>query len=74
MMNTGSALAAIVSPVVFGYVVDKTGHWTWPFLGSMALMLCGAALSFAMHPDRPLTEDTPAEMPRAAAGLVIGQR
>src|SRR5439155_21032459 len=24
MMNTGSAFAAIVSPVVFGYIVDKT--------------------------------------------------
>jgi len=57
MMNTGSALAAIVSPVVFGYIVDKTGHWTWPFIGSMALMLFGAALSFRMHPDRQLTED-----------------
>jgi len=57
MMNTGSAFAAIVSPVAFGYIVDKTGHWTWPFVGSMALMLCGAALAFAMHPDRPLVED-----------------
>jgi len=57
MMNTGSALAAIISPVVFGYVVDKTGHWTWPFMGSMALMLFGAALSFAMHPDRQLSEE-----------------
>jgi len=60
MMNTGSAFAAIVSPVVFGYIVDKTGHWTWPFIGSMALMLFGAALSFRMHPDRQLTEDSTA--------------
>jgi cyanate permease len=59
-MNTGSAFAAIVSPVVFGYIVDKTGHWTWPFMGSMALMLFGAALSFRMHPDRQLTEDSTA--------------
>lgn len=58
MMNTGSAFAAIVLPVVFGYIVDKTGHWTWPFVGSMALMLFGAALSFAMHPDQTLTEET----------------
>ncbi len=56
MMNTGSALAAIVSPVVFGYIVDRTGHWIWPFAGSMLLMLFGAVMSFAMHPDRPLTE------------------
>src|SRR5437667_2009846 len=65
MMNTGSALAAIVSPVVFGYIVDKTGHWTWPFLGSMALMLFGAALSFAIHPDRPLSEETVPAIPMA---------
>src|SRR5262249_9657948 len=57
MMNTGSAFAAIVSPVVFGYIVDKTGNWTWPFMGSIVLMLCGAALSFAMHPDRQLSEE-----------------
>ena len=56
MMNTGSAFAAIVSPLVFGWVVDKTGHWTWPFIGSMALMLFGAAMAFAMQPDRPLRE------------------
>jgi MFS family permease len=54
MMNTGSAFAAIVSPLVFGWVVDKTGQWTWPFIGSMALMLLGAALSFRIHPDRQL--------------------
>ena len=66
MMNTGSALAAIVSPVVFGYIVDKTGHWTWPFVGSMLLMLVGAALTFAMHPDRPLGEESVSEIPVAA--------
>jgi MFS family permease len=56
MMNTGSAFAAIVSPVVFGYIIDKTGQWTLPFVGSMALLLFGAALCFAMRPDEPLRE------------------
>ena len=68
MMNTGSAFAAIVSPVVFGYVVDKTGHWTWPFVGSMVLMLFGAALAFAMHPDRPLSEEDPIREKMVIAG------
>jgi MFS family permease len=68
MMNTGSAFAAIVSPVVFGYIVDKTGHWTWPFMGSMALMLFGAAGSFAMHPDRQLGEETVPVATPAAVG------
>jgi MFS family permease len=68
MMNTGSAFAAIVSPVVFGYIVDKTGHWTWPFIGSMVLMLFGAALSFAMRPDQPLSVEEAAQPSVVAAG------
>lgn len=50
IMNTGSALAAIISPVVGGWIIDVTGNWDWPFIGSMALMLVGALLAFAMRP------------------------
>jgi MFS family permease len=51
MMNSGSALAAIISPVVGGYLIDKTGNWQLPFLGSMLLMAAGVLLAFRMHPD-----------------------
>lgn len=54
LMNTGSALAAIVSPLVFGYVIDKTGNWTLPFLGSMGLLFLGAIMAFWMKPDEEL--------------------
>jgi len=50
LMNTGSALAAIVSPVVGGWIIDTTGNWDWPFIGSIALMLVGALLAFTMKP------------------------
>lgn len=50
LMNTGSALAAIVSPVVGGWIIDATGNWDWPFVGSIALMLVGALLAFTMKP------------------------
>ena len=33
MMNTGSALAAILSPIAFGYIIDATGNWQLPFAG-----------------------------------------
>jgi MFS family permease len=52
MMNTGSALAAIVSPVVSGYLIDRTGNWQLPFLGSMLLMGAGMLLAFRMRPDQ----------------------
>ena len=53
LMNTGSALAAILSPLVFGYVVDRTGDWHLPFIGSLGLLLTGALLAPLMHPERP---------------------
>ena len=54
LMNTGSALAAIVSPLIAGYVIDKTGVWELPFLGSIALLLFGSIMAFWMKPDQEL--------------------
>ncbi len=48
LMNTGSALAAIISPLVFGYVIDKTGNWELPFLGSIGLLFLGSIMAFWM--------------------------
>ena len=56
MMNSGSALAAILSPVAFGVIIDKTGNWQLPFVGSLSLLLLGAALAPTMHPERPFLE------------------
>jgi MFS family permease len=53
MMNFGFGVAGIISPFVFGYLIDLTGSWTLPFAGSVALLLLGARLAFRMHPDRP---------------------
>ena len=52
IMNSGSALAAIVSPVVAGYLIDRTGNWQLPFVGSMLLMGVGVLLAYRMRPDR----------------------
>ena len=58
-MNTGSAIAAVLSPQAFGYLADLTGNWHVPFIGSLGLLLLGAALASSMHPERPF-EDQPA--------------
>jgi len=52
MMNTGSALAAILSPVAFGFIIDATGNWQLPFAGSLGFLLLGALLAPTMHPER----------------------
>lgn len=51
MMNTGSALAAIISPVIGGLLIDRTGNWELPFVGSMLLMGLGVVLAFRMQPE-----------------------
>src|SRR6202007_3233750 len=56
IMNTGSALAAIVSPLVAGFVIDATGNWYLPFLMSMGLLLLGGFCAFLMHPEIPFDE------------------
>jgi len=69
LMNTGSALAAIVSPLVAGYVIDLTGNWYLPFLMSMGLLLLGGFCAFLMHPETPFETDEamlPAGRPAAA--------
>ena len=51
MMNIGSALAAILSPVASGYLIDRFGNWELPFFGSMLLLAIGAVLAYRMHPE-----------------------
>ena len=63
LMNCGSALAAILSPTVFGIVIDATGSWPLPFIGTMVLLAAGVVGAFFMHPERPFvamaTQDAP---------------
>lgn len=63
MMNTGSALAAIISPVVGGFLIDRFGNWDLPFVGSMVLMGCGVILAFRMQPESRFEMGKQAEEP-----------
>jgi len=51
LMNTGSALAGIISPLVAGYIIDKQVAGT-AFIGSIGLLLVGAILAFWMKPKK----------------------
>ena len=68
LMNSGSALAAIVSPVVAGFVTDRTGDPQMPFVIAIGVLMVGAGSALLMHPERPYSEEilTPPPM-RAAA-------
>jgi len=53
LMNTGFGIAGIISPLVFGYLIDLTGGWVTSFTVSMGLLLLGALLADYMRPERP---------------------
>jgi MFS family permease len=58
MMNFGFGVAGLVSPSSFGYLVDHTGSWVVPFIGSIVLLLLGAVLASRLRPDRPFIDAT----------------
>ena len=51
-------MAGILSPVTFGFLLDKTGSWVVPFGLSAALLLVGALAATRVKP-RPI--DVPVE-------------
>jgi predicted MFS family arabinose efflux permease len=55
-MNSGSTLAAIVSPLIASYVIDVTGD-RLPFTMARGLRALGACTAFLMHPERQLTDE-----------------
>jgi MFS family permease len=58
-MNVGSALAAIVSPLLAGWVIDLTANWYLPFLIAMGFLVLGAFSALLMHPELPFEPGSP---------------
>jgi MFS family permease len=59
LMNTGFGVAGIISPIVFGFLIDRTGNWQLPFALSVVLLAIGTLLSLRVDP-RPLDAPAPA--------------
>ncbi len=63
MMNTGFAVAGIVSPIVVGALVDATGSFVFPFGLSVAILIAAAILAGAMKPRRVDPIQVPGAVP-----------
>ncbi|PYR00013.1 MAG: MFS transporter [Acidobacteria bacterium] len=50
IMNTGFGVAGMISPVVFGVLIERTGHYELPFFISAGLLLVGALCSMGIDP------------------------
>ena len=50
MMNLGFGVAGMISPVVFGVLIQRTGRYELPMFISAALLLAGAVCSLKIDP------------------------
>jgi sugar phosphate permease len=50
IMNTGFGVAGMISPLVFGVLVERTGHYDLPLFISAWLLLAGALCSLKIDP------------------------
>jgi sugar phosphate permease len=55
MMNLGFGISGIISPPLFGKLVDTMG-WTYPFLCVAMLLLIGGSLALKLRPDLPFEQ------------------
>jgi MFS family permease len=51
IINAGSAVAGILSPMLFGLIIDRTGNWSAPFIGSVGLLILGAFIALFIRPE-----------------------
>jgi ACS family D-galactonate transporter-like MFS transporter len=50
IMNTGFGMAGMISPVVFGVLIERTGRYDLPMFMSAGLLLAGAVCSLRIDP------------------------
>jgi MFS family permease len=53
IMNSGFAIAGVVSPIVFGWVIDRFKSFYVSFWLTVGICVMGAFLTIFMRPDRP---------------------
>ena len=68
LMNTGFGIAGILSPAVFGLLVDQTGSWVVPFAVSAGLLVIGGLTSLSIDPDKKVIPLAPAPAEPATGG------
>lgn len=57
MMNTGFGIAGMISPVVFGYLIEHTGSYNVPFAISAGLLALGIIAALFINTDRTIEAD-----------------
>ena len=64
MMNTGFGVAGMVSPVVFGYLIQTTGSYNVPFTISACLLAVGVVAALFIDTSKTVEADEERELAR----------
>jgi MFS family permease len=67
MMNLGFGIAGVLSPSIFGFLLQYTGSWQVPFATSVVLLFIGVLLSLRIDPTHPLEMPVSTAPPARAA-------
>ena len=59
LMNTGFGIAGIVSPIIFGHLIDVTGSFVASFTLSAALLVIGGLAALGIDPTKRLPDVSP---------------
>jgi MFS family permease len=69
MMNTGFGVAGMISPVVFGYLIQETGSYNVPFTISACLLAVGLVAALFIDTSKTVEADEERE---EREGLSLG--
>ena len=58
-MNTGFGIAGMISPVLFGVIIQRTGRYDIPFMISAALLVAGAVAALFIDPLNTIFDGDP---------------
>ncbi|VVE41977.1 MFS transporter [Pandoraea terrigena] len=72
MMNTGFGLAGMISPVAFGYLIEKTGSYNVPFAISAALLGVGVIAALFIDTSKTVEKDEEAALRAASTAEADG--
>lgn len=67
LMNLGSQIGAVISPIVVGYIRQWTGGFAYAMYYFVAISVLFVIVSALIRYDRGLTDPTPARLPRPEA-------
>jgi MFS family permease len=67
MMNTGFGVAGMVSPVVFGYLIETTGSFDVPFTISACLLAVGIVAALFIDTGKTVEADEERERQEGVA-------